>query len=69
MKQSEEDMQEKGVWVEEYNAYIEPVSEEELVDMLRKEFPDGMTVTVRDESVENLLEYENLKDMDFGDED
>ena len=35
MKQSEEDKQEKGVWVEEYNAYIEPVSEEELVDMLR----------------------------------
>lgn len=65
----EQDIKDKAVWVEEYDAYIKPVSEEELVDMLRKEFPDGMTVTVRDESIENLLEYENLKDMDFGDED
>lgn len=55
------------VWSEEYNDHIPYVSEEELGDMLRKEFPEGFTVSVRDESVENLLEYQNLKTMDYGD--
>lgn len=64
-----EESNDKAVWVKEYDAYIKPVSEEELVEMFKQQYPDGVTVTVRDESVENLLEYENLKDVDFGDED
>ena len=57
-------MEKEKVWLDEREKEVTVYSEEDLQDEFRKKFPEGLTVTVRDESVENLRHYMTLDGYD-----
>ncbi len=57
-------MEKEKVWLEERGKEVTVYSEKDLQNEFREKFPEGLTVTVRDESVENLKNYMALDDYD-----